>query len=135
MLYKYLFYSFSYFIKKYDKLWDVGNTYYVFGAGHIGLMIYASIMNVLFIIEILFFNENITFFNEHVIENTKYLSSITFLSSIFYFKYKNRHIKIYEEMKKIKGNKKKIYKLLNIIHIVFVYMSLFILLGIIKKIH
>jgi hypothetical protein len=32
MLYKYLFYGVSYYVKKYDNLWNVGETYYVGGA-------------------------------------------------------------------------------------------------------
>lgn len=31
MLYKYLFYGISYYVKKYDNLWNVGETYYVGG--------------------------------------------------------------------------------------------------------
>lgn len=82
MLYKYLFYSFSYFIKKYDKLWDVGNTYYVFGAGHIGLMIYASIMNVLFIIEILFLMKILLFLMNMLLK----IQSI-YLQLLFYLQF------------------------------------------------
>lgn len=133
MLYKYLFYSFSYFIKKYDRLWDVGSTYYIFGAGHIGLILCVSIINVLFLIEILFFKDNTTYFNANIFGYTKYLSAITFFSSILYFKRKNRHARIYQEVKEIRGKKKQIYKYLNIIHIIFVYGLFFILLGMVKK--
>src|SRR5574344_820232 len=132
-IFKYYFYGCSYFIKKYDKLWDVGETYYVFGAGHIGILVYAYIMDIVFLVGIIFFYNDMTFYLESISIYTKYLSAITFVLSILYFKYKNRHEKIYNEVKSLKGKKKKIYKILNIIHVLVIYVLLFSLLTIVRN--
>ena len=53
MLYKYLFYGVSYYVKKYDYLWDVGETYYVGGAMMVGMTINTLLFNIYSIIGVL----------------------------------------------------------------------------------
>ncbi|MCL2132150.1 MAG: hypothetical protein FWH36_06855 [Lentimicrobiaceae bacterium] len=117
MLYKYLFYSVSYLVKKYDHLWNVGDTYYVGGAMAIGLTIGTCILNLLDIIGIFFLTQMLW----HQFDLLSYLPLLLGLLFVFIFGYKKRHIKIYEEVKNMDLNRKKKYKILNIIHIFLVW--------------
>ena len=121
MLYKYLFYSVSYLIKKYDYLWafwgDTKDIYYLWGAMIVGSTIVTSIINLLDIIGIIFFKQMLW----HQSEVLVYLSILLGFLPLFIFRYKKRHIKIYEEVKNMDKKKKKTYKILNIIHIILVW--------------
>lgn len=123
MLYKYLFYSISYLIKKYDRYWNVGEIYFFTGAIVVGVIIATSILVILDLIGI-FFNQVFIWQNYLLLA---YLPAAFGFSSAFFFGYKKRHEKIYESVKNMPRKKKRIYSVLNILHIiivVFIYLSL-----------
>lgn len=132
MIYKYLFYSASYFIKKYDKLWNVGDIYYIFGAGWIGLTLSATLIDIIDIIGLICFYDDIGLYLENLRAIYVYSSIYFVIPSVFYFKYKNRHVKIYNEIKKLDGKRKKTYKVLNVVHIIIVYGLMFFLSTIVR---
>lgn len=47
ILYKHLFYFISRWVKKYDgKLWDVGDTYFIYGGMFIGLLVFVTLVTI-----------------------------------------------------------------------------------------
>lgn len=47
ILYKHLFYIISRCVKKYDgKLWDVGDTYFIYGGMFIGLIVFVTLVTI-----------------------------------------------------------------------------------------
>ena len=127
MLYKYLFYSVSYLIKKYDYLWafwgDTKDIYYLWGAMIVGAIIAFSILSLLDIIGIIFLKQAL-WCQFYVLA---YLPISLGVLSLLIFRYKKRYDKIYEEVKNMDKKKKKTYKILNIIHIILVvglYLSI-----------
>ena len=130
MLYKYLFYSVSYITKKYDHLWKVEEMYFIGGGLTVGLTIGISIFNLIDIVGILFYHPLLISY----IKYTKYLPLILGLSITIYLGMNGRHEKIYNEVKNMNPQRKRIYKVLNIIHIVVVYGLMFILGDIVRDI-
>lgn len=116
MLYKYLFYSVSYVIKKYDNIWNVGEAYYVTGSAIVGIIIAATILGVMDLLGIIFCNKVI--WSQWGV--LAYLPLVFAILSIFYFGFHKRHERIYEEMATMDLKRKRTYKILNIIHIVVV---------------
>lgn len=124
MLYKYLFYAESYYIKKYDNLWDVGETYYVGGALTVGLTIDILLFNIHSIIGILwcpeFLDYKFTFWG-------KYWTLIIPLALAIYLGVTGKHRQIYDEVAHLPRKKKLIYKILNIVHLIVVYGGMILL--------
>lgn len=124
MLYKYLFYAESYYIKKYDNLWDVGETYYVGGALTVGLTMDILLFNIHSIIGILwcpeFLDYKFTFWG-------KYWALIIPLALALYLGVTGKHRQIYDEVAYLPRKKKLIYKALNIVHLLIVYGGMILL--------
>lgn len=124
MLYKYLFYSYSYYIRKYDRLWNVGETYYVGGALTVGLTIDILLFNLHSIVGILwcpeFLNYKYTFWG-------RYWTLIIPLALAIYLGVTGKYDRIYEEVAHLPSKKKRIYKVLNIIHLIVVFGGMIIL--------
>jgi len=124
MLYKYLFYADSYYIKKYDNLWNVGETYYVGGALTVGLTIDILLFNIHSIIGILwcpeFLDYKFTFWG-------KYWTLIIPLALTIYLGVTGKHRQIYDEVAHLPRKKKLIYKVLNIIHLIVVFGGMILL--------
>ena len=124
MLYKYLFYAESYYIKKYDNLWDVGETYYVGGALTVGLTMDILLFNIHSIIGILwcpeFLDYKFTFWG-------KYWALIIPLALAIYLGVTGKHRQIYDEVAHLPRKKKLIYKTLNIVHLLVVYGGMILL--------
>lgn len=124
MLYKYLFYAESYYIKKYDNLWDVGETYYVGGALTVGLTMDILLFNIHSIIGILwcpeFLDYKFTFWG-------KYWALIIPLTLAIYLGVTGKHRQIYDEVAHLPRKKKLIYKTLNIVHLLVVYGGMILL--------
>ena len=118
MLYKYLFYGVSYYVKKYDNLWNVGETYYVGGAIFVGMAIDTLIFDIYSLLGILWKPElldcNFTLWG-------KILPLIIPLASAIYLGVTGKHSKIYDEVANMEPKKKKIYKVLNIVHLLVFY--------------
>lgn len=131
MLYKYLFYSVSYVIKKYDNLWRVGDIYYVWGAMIVGIMIAGTIMGLMDVFGIIFFRELI--WSKWKI--FAFLPLALGLLSTMYFGYHKRHEAIYEEVATMDAQSKKKYKVLNIIHIIVVNVIYFNTLALLNWIN
>jgi len=104
-------------VKKYDRFWDVGNTYYVGGAMIVGVSIAFSISILLDIIGMFFLKQSLWVQFDFL----AYLPISLGLLCVFVFGYKKRHIKIYEEVKNMDLEKKRKYKILNIIHIILIW--------------
>ncbi|MPL88153.1 hypothetical protein SDC9_34169 [bioreactor metagenome] len=124
MLYKYLFYSVSYIVKKYDRLWRVGDVYFISGAFFVGIIIAAKILSLLDIFGFLIYKPLIW-------QNYKILAflPLTFgILSCIYFAYKRRCDKIYTEIENMDKNRKRKYKIINIIHVILV-LSIYFMLG------
>ena len=124
MLYKYLFYSVSYIIRKYDRFWKVGDTYFVGGAGMVGCFIALTIMSTMSIVGFFIYRPMIWSNYKILI----YLPITLVIISCIYFGYKRRCDRVYEEIKNMDKRKKKIYKVLNITHILFI-LSIYFLTG------
>lgn len=124
MLYKYLFYSASYVVKKYDRIWNVGDMYFTWGAGFVGAFIAFTIMNIMSIIG-LFIYRPMIWSNYKILS---YLPITLGIISFIYFGYKRRCDTVYEKIKNMDKRKKKIYKILNITHILFT-LSIYFLTG------
>ena len=124
MLYKYLFYSASYVVKKYDRIWNVGDMYFTWGAGFVGAFIAFTIMNIMSIIG-LFIYRPMIWSNYKILS---YLPITLGIISFIYFGYKRRCDTVYEGIKNMDKRKKKIYKILNITHILFT-LSIYFLTG------
>lgn len=117
MLYKYLFYSVSFLVKRYDRYWKVGDTYFVGGAMTVGMVISLSLINIMDIIGAAFYNERVLL----RFPTLTYLPLVLGLVVILYLSYKKRHCKVYTEVAHLNETKKRIYKTLNIIHIALVF--------------
>ena len=130
MLYKYLFYSVSYVTQKYDYLWKVEEMYFIGGGMIVGMTIGISIISLIKIVGILFYHPLLT---QHI-KYTWFLPLILGLLITIYLGIKNRHEKIYDEVKNMNPRRKRVYKILNIIHVVFVYGLFFKLSDIIRGI-
>jgi len=124
MLYKYLFYSASYVVKKYDRIWEVKDMYFAWGAGFVGAFIALTIMNIMDIVGIFIYRPMIWSNYKILI----YLPITLGIISFIYFGYKRRCDIVYEEIKNMDKRKKKIYKILNITHILFT-LSIYFLTG------
>ena len=124
MLYKYLFYSASYVVKKYDRIWNVGDMYFTWGTGFVGAFIAFTIMNIMSIIG-LFIYRPMIWSNYKILS---YLPITLGIISFIYFGYKRRCDTVYEGIKNMDKRKKKIYKILNITHILFT-LSIYFLTG------
>lgn len=124
MLYKYLFYSASYVVKKYDRIWKVEDMYFIWGAGFVGYFIALTIMNIMDIVGIFIYRPMIWSNYKILI----YLPITLGIISCIYFGYKRRCDTVYEKIKNMDKRKKKIYKILNIIHILFI-LSIYFLTG------
>lgn len=118
MLYKYLFYGVSYYVKKYDNLWNVGETYYVGGAIFVGMAIDTLLFNIYRLLGILWLPELLNY-------------KFTFLGRIWplfiplviavYLGITGKHSKIYDEVANMEPKKKRKFKVLNIIHLLIIY--------------
>lgn len=124
MLYKYLFYSASYVVKKYDRIWKVEDMYFIWGAGFVGYFIALTIMNIMDIVGIFIYRPMIWSNYKILI----YLPITLGIISCIYFGYKRRCDTVYEKIKNMDKRKKKIYKILNITHILFT-LSIYFLTG------
>jgi hypothetical protein len=118
MLYKHLFFVISYFVKKYDKFWNVGETYYVGGGMIVGITIAATLINLLNIIGGIFFHKILWLEFRILIYLPLFLGIITTI----YLGRKGRHLKFYEEVQNLKQSEKKKYGILNIYHVFIVYL-------------
>lgn len=116
MLYKYLFYASTYYIKKYDWLWNVEDLYYIWGSVALGNIIAFSMMSAMDLVGIFFWHELIWIKWKGFI----YLPLVIGLIFIMYFGYKRRCDKVYEEISNLDPKTKRKYKILNIIHITVV---------------
>lgn len=116
MLYKYMFYGYSYLVKKYDHLYDVGETYYVGGGMFIGLTIAGQLLIIYRIIGILYYRELLDMPYLYI-----FLPLVLGLAITIYLGVTKKHDKIYEEIKNLNPKKKRMYKVLNIIHIILTY--------------
>ncbi len=127
MIYKYLFYSVSYIVKKYDSFWKVGETYYVGGGMMVGMVVSLSIVNILDVSAALLHNERFIL----IYPSVKYLPLILGLAVTVYLGVGKRHEKIYTEVERL-GKKKTLYKILNIIHLIIVFGLFFNMTPILK---
>ena len=125
MLYKYLFYSASYVVKKYDRIWNVGDIYFAWGAALVGAFIAFTIMNIMSIIG-LFIYRPMIWSNYKILS---YLPITLGIISFIYFGYKRRCDTVYEGIKNMDKRKKKIYMILSLI-IKINYLSKFNLINI-----
>ena len=116
MLYKYMFYGYSYLIKKYDYLFDVGETYYVGGGMFVGLTIAGQLLIIYDVIGVLYCRELLNMPYLYI-----YLPVVLCLAVTIYLGVTKKHYKIYEEIKNLPPKKKRMYKILNIIHIILTY--------------
>ena len=130
MIYKYLFYSISYLVRKYDRFWNVGNSYFLYGGIWVGAMIGISLLNIINILGLLF-NEKLFWIHY---KPFIYLPLILGLLITAYFGYGKRYARVYKEMEKLEKSKKVIYKIINIIHIILVWGTFFQLSNIIRDI-
>ena len=121
MLYKYLFYAVSYYEKKYDHIWNVGETYYVGGGMTVGMVISLSIINLIDIIGAYFFHERLLI----QLQFLKYLPLVLGLSITVYLGYSNRHLHVYKEIVDMNAHKRRKYKYANILHLLFVFLTFF----------
>ena len=121
MLYKYLFYSVSYLVKKYDRLWDVGDTYYVGGGMTIGMVISLTLINIMDISGAIIYNEILLLRYPWL----TYLPLILGLIVTFYLGFKKKHLKIYEEIKNLSDVSKRRLRVINVIHLVLVFIVFF----------
>ena len=119
-----MFYSASYVVKKYDRIWNVGDMYFTWGAGFVGAFIAFTIMNIMSIIG-LFIYRPMIWSNYKILS---YLPITLGIISFIYFGYKRRCDTVYEKIKNMDKRKKKIYKILNITHILFT-LSIYDLTG------
>ena len=131
MIYKYLFYSISFLVKKYDRFWNVGNTYFIGGAMLVGIMIAITTLNLLNILGIFFYNPLI-WSNYYVLA---YLPIMFGLSSVIYFGYKRRCDRVFDEILKMDLQKKIKYKIINVVHVVIVWGIYFMLGDIVREIY
>ena len=124
MLYKYLFYGYSYYVKKFDWFGAAGETYYVGGALTVGLTIDILLFNLYRIAGVLWFPEfldyKFTFWG-------KYWTLIIPLALTIYLGVTGKHIQIYDEVAHLPRKKKLIYKILNIFHLIVVYGGMILL--------
>lgn len=121
MIYKYLFYSVSYIVKKYDKIWDVGDTYYVGGGMSIGMVISLTLINIMDISGALIYNEMLLL----RFPSLTYLPLVLGLIVTFYLGYKKRHHKIYETIDNYSHARKSKLRIINIIHLILVFFVFF----------
>jgi hypothetical protein len=128
MIYKYLFYSVSYIVKKYDSFWKVGETYYVGGGMMVGMVVSLSIVNILDVSAALLHNERFIL----IYPSVKYLPLILGLAVTVYLGVGKRHEKIYTEVEQLGKYKKTLYKILNIIHLIIVFGLFFNMTPILK---
>jgi len=128
MIYKYLFYSVSYIVKKYDSFWKVGETYYVGGGMMVGMVVSLSIVNILDVSAALLHNERFIL----IYPSVKYLPLILGLAVTVYLGVGKRHEKIYSEVERLGKYKKTLYKILNIIHLIIVFGLFFNMTPILK---
>ena len=95
MLYKYLFYGYSYYVKKFDWFGAAGETYYVGGALTVGLTIDILLFNIHSIMGILWFPEfldyKFTFWG-------KYWTLIIPLALTIYLGVTGKNIQVYDEV-------------------------------------
>lgn len=124
MLYKYLFYSYSYYIRKYDRLWDVGETYYVGGALTVGLTINILLFNLHSIVGILWYPEFLNY--KHTFWGYLWPLIIP-LALAIYLGVTGKYDRIYEEVAHLPSKKKRVYKVLNIIHLIVVFGGMILL--------
>lgn len=122
-LYKYLFYSISYVIKKYDNLWNVGDTYFVSGGMIIGLTIFVTLWSFYRIFAILFNVELLSILPGWL----GWVPVIMGLSVTIYLGTTKKDVEIYNEMASMDKRKKRLYKVLNILHLLIVYGTMFLL--------
>lgn len=124
MLYKYLFYAYSYYVRKYDRFWNVGETYYVGGALTVGLAIDILLFNIYRIIGIIwcpeFLDYKFTFWG-------RYWPLIIPLALAIYLGVTGKYDRIYDEVARLPPKKKRVYKVLNIIHLIVVFGGMILL--------
>ena len=117
MIYKYLFYSVSYVIKKYDRWWNVGEMYFIGGGMIVGMTIATTVFVCINVFEILL--------QRNLLHNMKYfLSLFPLLLGLFVticLGINNRHERIYNEVRNMNLQKKKKYKVLNILHLILIW--------------
>lgn len=128
MIYKYFFYSVSYVTQKYDHLYRVGDQYYIGGGMLVGMTIAISIISIIEVIGILFYHPLLTLHMKY----TAYFPLILGLAVTIYLGKGGRYKRIYEEVKNLNPIRKKRYKILNLIHIFFVWGLFFTLSNIIR---
>lgn len=125
MLYKYLFYAYSYYIKKYDNLWDVGDTYYIGGGLFVGITINILLFNIHRIIGILWVPQFLKYnYNSLFYQLWPFVIPLTIT---IYLGVTGKHYKIYDEIANMPPTKKRIYKVLNIIHLLIVWGGMFLM--------
>jgi hypothetical protein len=127
MIYKYLFFSVSYIVKKYDAFWKVGDTYYVGGGMMVGMVVSLSIINTMDLASAFLYNE--MFLLNY--PSLKFLPLILGLAVTVYLGVGKRHEKIYTEVERL-GKNKTLYKILNIIHLIIVFGLFFNMTPILK---
>lgn len=121
MLYKYLFYAVSYYVKKYDHFWDVGETYYIGGGMTVGMVISISIINLIDIFGSFIFHERLLIKFQFL----KYLPLVLGLLITVYLGYSGKHLQVYKEIIEMDPAKKKKYKYANILHVIIVFLVFF----------
>lgn len=124
MLYKYLFYGVSYYIKKYDNLWHLGKTYYIEGALSVGMAINTLLFNLYRLLGILWFPKLLDYEPNYWEQMWPFI--IPLIITI-YLGITKKHIQIYNEIVHLPPRKKYIYKILNIIHFFILYGGMFVI--------
>ncbi len=132
MIYKYLFYGVSYYVKKYDHLWHVEETYFYNAGLVVGLTIAFSIINIIRLYAI-FYDHSLLMAHRPTWVIVGFPVFCAALSNL-YFGRKRRCDKVYKEVKNMDKKKKKVYKILNLVHVIVVWCTFFILSDVIRNI-
>lgn len=141
ILYKHIFYIISRWVKKYDgKLWDVGDTYFIYGGMFLALVIFTTVVCIVDWMGLLFFDGILKYvYSDQFTLFYKLFPLSVGVGTTFYLYKKNdgniRNCdKIYKEIDILDRKKKRNLTALQIVHLSIVF-ALFISSGFLVRNH